>query len=69
VNAIAPGDVETEGTHNAGITGSDFEKTMITRRALVASDSPTTSPALLSSWPPTTRDGSGERLEASGGYR
>ena len=29
VNAIAPGGVETEGTHSAGIVGSDFEKTMI----------------------------------------
>jgi 3-oxoacyl-[acyl-carrier protein] reductase len=28
-NAIAPGGVETEGTHSAGIVGSDFEKTMI----------------------------------------
>ena len=29
VNAIAPGGVETEGTHSAGIIGSDFEKEMI----------------------------------------
>ena len=29
VNAIAPGGVETEGTHSAGIMGSDFEKAMI----------------------------------------
>jgi 3-oxoacyl-[acyl-carrier protein] reductase len=29
VNAIAPGGVETEGTHSGGIMGSDFEKTMI----------------------------------------
>ncbi len=29
VNAIAPGGVETEGTHSAGIMGSDFEKVMI----------------------------------------
>jgi 3-oxoacyl-[acyl-carrier protein] reductase len=28
VNAIAPGGVETEGTHSAGIMGSDLEKTM-----------------------------------------
>jgi 3-oxoacyl-[acyl-carrier protein] reductase len=27
VNAIAPGVVETEGTHSAGVIGSDFEKT------------------------------------------
>jgi 3-oxoacyl-[acyl-carrier protein] reductase len=29
VNAIAPGGTETEGTHTAGIIGSDFEKQMI----------------------------------------
>ena len=29
VNAIAPGGVETEGTHSAGIVGSDFQKSMI----------------------------------------
>jgi 3-oxoacyl-[acyl-carrier protein] reductase len=28
VNAIAPGGVETEGTHSAGIMGGDLEKTM-----------------------------------------
>jgi 3-oxoacyl-[acyl-carrier protein] reductase len=29
VNAIAPGGTETEGTHTAGIIGSDFEKQMV----------------------------------------
>lgn len=29
VNAIAPGGVETEGVHSAGIIGSDFEKRMV----------------------------------------
>ncbi|HEX6193102.1 MAG TPA: glucose 1-dehydrogenase [Chitinophagaceae bacterium] len=29
VNTIAPGGVETEGTHSVGIIGSDFEKLMI----------------------------------------
>jgi len=29
VNAVAPGGVETEGSHSAGIMGSDFEKTMV----------------------------------------
>jgi 3-oxoacyl-[acyl-carrier protein] reductase len=29
VNTIAPGGVETEGTHSVGIMGSDFEKQMI----------------------------------------
>jgi 3-oxoacyl-[acyl-carrier protein] reductase len=34
VNAIAPGGVETEGTHAAGVIGSDFEKDMVARTAL-----------------------------------
>jgi 3-oxoacyl-[acyl-carrier protein] reductase len=34
VNAIAPGGVETEGTHSGGIVGSDFEKAMIARTPL-----------------------------------
>jgi 3-oxoacyl-[acyl-carrier protein] reductase len=29
VNTLAPGGVETEGTHTAGIIGSDFEKQMV----------------------------------------
>ena len=29
VNTIAPGGVETEGTHSAGVIGSDFEKQMV----------------------------------------
>jgi 3-oxoacyl-[acyl-carrier protein] reductase len=34
VNAIAPGGVETEGTHSAGIIGSDFEKQMVAETPL-----------------------------------
>ena len=34
VNTLAPGGVETEGTHTAGIMGSDFEKQMIDRTPL-----------------------------------
>jgi 3-oxoacyl-[acyl-carrier protein] reductase len=33
VNAIAPGEVETEGTHTGGIIGSDFERAIIARAA------------------------------------
>src|SRR5262249_17316708 len=33
VNTIAPGGVETEGVHQAGIIGSDFEKQLETQRA------------------------------------
>ncbi|MCU1278119.1 MAG: hypothetical protein JWM53_1665 [bacterium] len=34
VNTIAPGGVETEGTHRVGIIGSDFEKQMVSRTPL-----------------------------------
>jgi 3-oxoacyl-[acyl-carrier protein] reductase len=34
VNSINPGGVETEGTHTAGVVGSDFETQMIARTAL-----------------------------------
>ena len=34
VNALNPGGVETEGTHRAGIMGSDFEKAMIAQTPL-----------------------------------
>lgn len=34
VNTIAPGGVETEGTHSVGIIGSDFEKQMIAQTPL-----------------------------------
>ena len=34
VNTIAPGGVETEGTHAAGVIGSDFEKQMVAETPL-----------------------------------
>jgi 3-oxoacyl-[acyl-carrier protein] reductase len=34
VNTLAPGGVETEGTHTAGIIGSDFEKEMVAKTPL-----------------------------------
>ena len=34
VNAISPGGVETEGTHTAGIVGSDFEAQMVQQTPL-----------------------------------
>jgi 3-oxoacyl-[acyl-carrier protein] reductase len=34
VNAISPGEVETEGTRSAGIVGSDFEKLMLQQTPL-----------------------------------
>ena len=70
VNAIAPGGVETEGTHSGGIIGSDFEKAMIARTALGRFGQPDDIARIAvflasddSEWL------TGERLEASGGYR
>ncbi len=70
VNAIAPGGVETEGTHNAGIIGSDFEKAMIAGTPLGRIGQPDDIARVAvflasddSAWL------TGERLTASGGYR
>jgi len=70
VNAIAPGAVETEGTHSAGIIGSDFEKTMISGTPLGRIGQPDDIARIAvflasddSAWL------TGERLTAAGGYR
>ncbi len=70
VNAIAPGEVETEGTHSAGIVGSDFEKEMIARTPLGRIGQPNDIARVAvflasddSAWL------TGERLQAAGGYR
>jgi len=69
VNAIAPGGVETEGTHTAGVIGSDFEKAMVARTALGRLGQPDDIARVAvflasddSAWL------TGERLAASGGY-
>lgn len=70
VNAIAPGSVETEGTHSGGIIGSDFEKAMIASTPLGRFGQPDDIARIAvflasddSAWL------TGERLTASGGYR
>ena len=70
VNAIAPGGVETEGTHSGGIMGSDFEKAMIASTPLGRFGQPDDIARVAvflasedSAWL------TGERLTASGGYR
>lgn len=70
VNAIAPGEVETEGTHSGGIIGSDFEKAMITRTALGRIGQPNDI-ARVAVFLASDDSGwlTGERLTASGGYR
>jgi 3-oxoacyl-[acyl-carrier protein] reductase len=70
VNDIAPGEVETEGTHSAGLIGGDFEKAMIARTPLGRIGQPDDIARVAvflasddSAWL------TGERLMASGGYR
>ena len=70
VNAIAPGGVETEGTHSAGMIGSDFEKAMIAGTPLGRIGQPDDI-ARVTVFLASDDSGwlTGERLTASGGYR
>ncbi len=70
VNTIAPGGVETEGVHEMGIIGSDFEKQMVARTALGRLGQPEDIARVAvflasndSAWL------TGERITASGGFR
>jgi 3-oxoacyl-[acyl-carrier protein] reductase len=70
VNAIAPGGVETEGTHSAGVIGSDLEKTMVAGTPLGRIGQPDDIARVAvflasddSAWL------TGERVAASGGLR
>jgi len=70
VNAIAPGGVETEGTHEAGIMGGEFEKGMIDGTPLGRIGQPDDIARVAvflasddAAWV------TGERLTASGGLR
>jgi 3-oxoacyl-[acyl-carrier protein] reductase len=40
VNSVNPGPVETEGTHSAGVIGSDFEKVLIQQTPLARAGQP-----------------------------
>jgi 3-oxoacyl-[acyl-carrier protein] reductase len=69
VNTLAPGGVETEGTHTAGVIGSDFEKQMVAKTALGRIGQPEDISKVAvflasdeSNWM------TGERLVASGGF-
>jgi 3-oxoacyl-[acyl-carrier protein] reductase len=70
VNAIAPGGVETEGTHRIGVMGSDFEKQIVAGTPLGRFGQPDDIARVAvflasddSSWL------TGERITASGGFR
>jgi 3-oxoacyl-[acyl-carrier protein] reductase len=70
VNTIAPGGVETEGTHAGGMIGSDFEKQIVSQTPLGRIGQPDDIARVAvflasseSSWL------TGERISASGGFR
>lgn len=70
VNALNPGMIETEGTHAAGIMGSDFEKAAITHTPLGRIGQPgdiATIAATLASDDSVWL--SGQTIYAAGGYR
>ncbi|MDR3448848.1 MAG: SDR family oxidoreductase, partial [Alphaproteobacteria bacterium] len=69
VNTLAPGGVETEGTHSVGMIGSDMEKGIVSRTSLgrIGQPDDIAKAALFlasddSAWV------TGERIVASGGY-
>jgi 3-oxoacyl-[acyl-carrier protein] reductase len=69
VNTIAPGPVETEGTHAAGVIGSDFEKQLVAATPLGRIGQPDDIGKVAvflaseeSAWL------TGERISAAGGY-
>jgi 3-oxoacyl-[acyl-carrier protein] reductase len=70
VNTIAPGGVETEGTHAAGVIGSDFEKQMIAGTPLGRLGQPNDI-AQVAVFLASADSGwlTGERITAAGGYR
>jgi len=70
VNTIAPGIVETEGTHAAGFIGSDFETDTVARTPLGRTGQPNDIASIASFL--ASNDSiwmTGERLVASGGLR
>ena len=70
VNTIAPGGVETEGVHSAGVIGSDFEKKMVSDTPLGRLGQPddiARVAVFLAS--DNARWLTGERITASGGLR
>jgi 3-oxoacyl-[acyl-carrier protein] reductase len=70
VNAILPGIVETEGTHTAGVMGSDFEHNAVAQTPLARIGQPNDI-ATVATFLASDDAGwlTGERLVAAGGFR
>lgn len=70
VNTIAPGMVETEGTHEIGVIGSDFEHEIVAATPLGRAGQPE-DVAAVAVFLASSDSGwlTGERLSAGGGYR
>ena len=70
VNAIAPGVIETEGTHGAGLIGSDFEKGAVAGTPLGRTGQPDDI-ARVAVFLASDASGwlTGERVTAAGGYQ
>lgn len=70
VNTVAPGMVETEGTHTAGFIGSDFEKDAVKGTPLGRIGQPDdVAEVVLFLASDAARWVTGERIEAGGGIR
>ena len=70
VNAINPGMIETEGTHNGGFIGSDFEKSLAAQAPLGRIGKPDDiSPAAVFLASADSKYLTGETLNISGGLR
>lgn len=70
VNAVSPGMVETEGTHTAGITESDFRKQVESRTPLGRIGQPEdVAPAVVFFASPDSSWITGESLVVAGGFR
>jgi 3-oxoacyl-[acyl-carrier protein] reductase len=68
VNAVSPGVVETEGTHSAGLVGSDFEKAFVAETPLGRVGQPQDIAAVVAFLASDDAGWiTGERLFASGG--
>ncbi|ODA68852.1 Glucose 1-dehydrogenase [Methyloligella halotolerans] len=69
VNSVNPGGVETEGTHTAGVIGSDFEKEIVSHTLLGRMGQPKDIASVVAFFASADAGWlTGEVIEAGGGY-